>query len=169
MRLNRGRGSANNPLFQINHWIERVNPSPGLAAKVNAFEFMIRRARRCRDERSLFPTILAVDFYDEGDLLGVVDVLNGSTLRPRGAGERRSAPMTLPAPPDPSAAAVSGYVVTAAGERRKLQAGGSVLKGDQCVILSPTEPLRGEVVTALQLAATRPVTIDSVSWFVIVH
>jgi hypothetical protein len=99
----------------------------------------------------------------------VVDVLNGSTLRPRGAGERRSAPMTLPAPPDPSAAAVSGYVVTAAGERRKLQAGGSVLKGDQCVILSPTEPLRGEVVTAVQLAATRPVTIDSVSWFVIVH
>jgi hypothetical protein len=72
----RNRGSDNNPLFQINHWIERVNPSPSLAAKVNAFELMIRRARRCRDERSLLPNILAVDFYDEGELLEVVNVLN---------------------------------------------------------------------------------------------
>ena len=78
---NRNRGSANSPLFLVNHWIERVNPSPGLAAKVNDFELLIRRARRCRDERELLPTILAVDFYDEGDLLEVVNVLNGLPRR----------------------------------------------------------------------------------------
>ena len=77
----RNRGSANNPLFMINHWIERVNPSPGLAAKANAFELLIRRGRRCRDERGLLPNIVAVDFYDEGDLLEVANVLNGLPRR----------------------------------------------------------------------------------------
>ena len=28
------RGSVNSPLFLLNHWIERVNPSPGLAGEV---------------------------------------------------------------------------------------------------------------------------------------
>ena len=34
-QLPANRGSVNSPLFLLNHWIERVNPSPGLAAKVN--------------------------------------------------------------------------------------------------------------------------------------
>jgi hypothetical protein len=75
------RGSPNNPLFLLNHWIERVNPSPGLAAKVNDRDLLVRRGRRCARKRGLLPNIVAVDFYDEGDLLGAVDVLNG--LPPR--------------------------------------------------------------------------------------
>lgn len=75
------RGSANSPLFLLNHWIERVNPSPGLAAKVNDRDLLVRRGRRCAAKRGLLPNIVAVDFYDEGDLLGAVDVLNG--LPPR--------------------------------------------------------------------------------------
>src|SRR5215218_8796110 len=55
----------------------------------------------------------------------VVDVLSGSTLRPRRAGEPPSAPMTLPAAPDTSAVVISGNVVTATGERRKLEAAGA--------------------------------------------
>ena len=35
------------------------------------------RARQCRPERNLFPTIVAVNFYDQGDLLRVVNDLNG--------------------------------------------------------------------------------------------
>jgi hypothetical protein len=65
----------------MNHWIERVNPSPGLAARVNARDLLVRRGRRCRRERDLLPNIVAVDFYDEGGLLQAVDVLNG--LGPR--------------------------------------------------------------------------------------
>jgi len=75
------RGSPNSPLFLINHWIERVNPSPGLAAQVNDRDLLVRRGRRCAAKRGLLPNIVAVDFYDEGDLLGAVDVLNG--LPPR--------------------------------------------------------------------------------------
>jgi hypothetical protein len=70
------RGSPNNPLFLMNHWIERVNPSPGLAAQVNDRDLLVRRGRRCAAKRGLLPNIVAVDFYDEGDLLGAVDVLN---------------------------------------------------------------------------------------------
>jgi hypothetical protein len=71
------RGSPNSPLFLINHWIERVNPSPGLSAAVNARGVIVRRARRCARRRSLVPNILAVDFYDEGGVLEAAEVLNG--------------------------------------------------------------------------------------------
>jgi hypothetical protein len=70
------RGSVNSPLFLLNHWIERVNPSPGLAAQVNERRRIVERARRCRRLRGLQPNIVAVDFYDEGDLIGAVDALN---------------------------------------------------------------------------------------------
>ena len=45
------------------------------------FDLLMRRARRCRDERSLVPNVVAVDFYDEGDLLEAVNVLNGLPRR----------------------------------------------------------------------------------------
>jgi hypothetical protein len=72
------RGNANSPLFLINHWIERVNPSPAQTEGVNAFDFLMHRMRACDRLRRLSPpTLVAVNFYDEGDLLGVVNVLNG--------------------------------------------------------------------------------------------
>jgi hypothetical protein len=71
------RGSPNSPLFLLNHWIERVNPSPGLAEVVNDRGRVLRRARRCARRRALVPNILAVDFYDEGGVLEAVDALNG--------------------------------------------------------------------------------------------
>jgi hypothetical protein len=73
----RNRGSPNSPLFLMNHWIERVNPSPGLAAQANARDRLVRRGRRCRKERGVLPNIVAVDFYDEGGLIEAVDELNG--------------------------------------------------------------------------------------------
>ncbi|HYH58360.1 MAG TPA: hypothetical protein VD790_03965 [Thermoleophilaceae bacterium] len=77
----RNRGSAYSPLFLMNHWIERPNPSPSLAAKANDRDLLVRRARRCARARSLLPTIVAVDFYDEGGLLGAVDELNRVSAR----------------------------------------------------------------------------------------
>ncbi len=72
------RGAADNPLFLINNWIN-TDPAakPSNAAKVNAHDFLLDRARRCADERGLTPNLIAVDFYGEGDLLGVTDELNG--------------------------------------------------------------------------------------------
>ena len=77
------RGTANSPLFQLNHWIERVNPSPSLAGKVNASSVLLARAERCRRARGLTPNLVNVDFYDEGDLLSVVRRLNGLSASAR--------------------------------------------------------------------------------------
>ncbi len=81
-RLN--RGTPNSPLFQLNHWIERVNPSPALARRVNSSRVLLRRAQRCERIRGLLPNLVNVDFYDEGDVFGAVRVLNGlpRTARP---------------------------------------------------------------------------------------
>ena len=82
-RANRG-GSAGS-LFQINHWIETTPaPRPSNAERVNAHDFLLSRARQCQQERGRLPNILAVDFYQSGDLFGVVDELNGVGASPVG-------------------------------------------------------------------------------------
>jgi hypothetical protein len=72
------RGGTTPPLFQINHWIETTPaPRPSNAEIVNAYDLLLARARACRDERHRLPNIVAVDFYDVGDLFRVVRTLNG--------------------------------------------------------------------------------------------
>jgi len=72
------RGGATAPFFQINHWIETTPaPRPSNAAIVNAYDFLLKRARACRDQRNRPPNIVAVDFYSVGDLFRVVRTLNG--------------------------------------------------------------------------------------------
>jgi hypothetical protein len=71
------RGNPNSPLFLINHWIEKLNPSPAQSTDVNGFRFLLRRVKTCARMRGLFPTLVAVNFYERGDVLGVVNVLNG--------------------------------------------------------------------------------------------
>jgi hypothetical protein len=73
---NRGPGSA--PLFLINHWISTDPvPKPSDAAKVNAYEPLLARARECERVRDHLPNLLAVNFYKQGDVFRVVDTLNG--------------------------------------------------------------------------------------------
>jgi hypothetical protein len=76
-RANRGPSAA--PLFLLNHWINSDPvPRPANAAVVNAYEPLLRRARTCERLRGRRVTLLAVDFYKRGDLLRVVDTLNGT-------------------------------------------------------------------------------------------
>jgi len=70
------RGDVGNPLFQLNHWVEKLPRSPATASKVNAFDFLLERARRCGEVRGLLPNLVAVDYYDRGDLFGATRVLN---------------------------------------------------------------------------------------------
>jgi hypothetical protein len=75
-RANRG-GDAGS-LFQINHWIDTTpTPKPSNAAIVNAHQFLLDRARKCASERRHKVNLVAVDFYRTGDLLAVVNELNG--------------------------------------------------------------------------------------------
>lgn len=72
------RGTADSPLFQINHWITNSEPpSLSTAKQVNAFDVLMPRVKACMEERGRFPTLVGVNFYDQGDLLRVVDELNG--------------------------------------------------------------------------------------------
>ncbi len=72
------RGGPDNSLFLINHWISTdPTPRPTNAAKVNAYDFLLDRARRCERQRDAFPNVLNVDFWKQGDTQGVVDTLNG--------------------------------------------------------------------------------------------
>jgi hypothetical protein len=70
------RGSSDAPLFLINHWVPSQTPSPTLAEKVNSYDFLFTRVRRCEELRHQFPNIIAVDFSEKGDLFQVVDAVN---------------------------------------------------------------------------------------------
>ena len=71
------RGGTTPPLFQINHWIETTPaPKPSNAEIVNAYDFLLKRARACEQERHRLPNVIAVDFYDVGDLFRVARTLN---------------------------------------------------------------------------------------------
>ena len=43
---------------------------------MNAYDFLIERARECRRRRGLLPNLVAVDFYDEGDMFEATRKLN---------------------------------------------------------------------------------------------
>jgi hypothetical protein len=74
-----GRGRPSNSLFLINHWISTdPTPRPSNAAKVNSYDFLLDRARRCQRERGRFPNVLNVDFFGEGDPGGVAAQLNAA-------------------------------------------------------------------------------------------
>ena len=72
------RGGDAGSLFQINHWIDTTpTPKPSNAAIVNASAFLMARAQQCAAERKHLPNLIAVDFYRTGDLIAVVNKLNG--------------------------------------------------------------------------------------------
>jgi hypothetical protein len=72
------RGPADAPLFELNHFItNKKPPSVDEAKQVNSYDVLMGRVRECMAERHLFPTIVAVNFFHEGDLLKVVNDLNG--------------------------------------------------------------------------------------------
>ena len=73
-----GRGEQGNALFLLNHWLstEAGLPDASRAAEANAADVLLARVHECRDSRGRTPTFIAVDFYEQGDLFEVVDMLN---------------------------------------------------------------------------------------------
>ncbi|MDA0185161.1 hypothetical protein OJ997_32955, partial [Solirubrobacter phytolaccae] len=70
------RGGDNGSLLLVNHWVD-TSPAPRrtIAREVNARAFLSERLQRCKRERGLMPTIVAVDFYRDGDVFGTVKEL----------------------------------------------------------------------------------------------
>ncbi len=71
------RGPADAPLFLVNHWIEDISPTPEDAELLNARDVLLPRLRDCEAERRQTPNLVAVNFYRSGDLLAVIDEING--------------------------------------------------------------------------------------------
>lgn len=77
------RGKSSNSLFLINNWIDTdPTPKPTNAKKVNAYDFLLDRAKRCEKKRERFPNVLAVDFWQQGSVFGVTETLNGLSPEP---------------------------------------------------------------------------------------
>jgi hypothetical protein len=75
----RNRGPADASLFLVNHWVDTSPlPLPSNAAKVNARKPLLNRVTECERMRDLTANLVAVDFYREGDLFGVVERLNAT-------------------------------------------------------------------------------------------
>lgn len=73
------RGSPTSPLFQINHWVTPVGEASTAqqATEINAYDVLMPRVTDCMIQRGRLPNIIGVNFYDKGDLLRVVDEVNG--------------------------------------------------------------------------------------------
>jgi hypothetical protein len=87
------RGGTGGSLLLMNHWIETVPaPKPSNAAIVNSRRFLMQRIQSFQRQRGRVPNIVAVDFYNVGDLIDVARELNASATpnrRPRDAARRR--------------------------------------------------------------------------------
>ncbi len=71
------RGSKDADLFLVNHWLASFTALVSNAQKANTQAVLGDRVRTCQDERGQIPNFVAVNWYDQGDLLQVVNELNG--------------------------------------------------------------------------------------------
>jgi hypothetical protein len=70
---NSNRGTAGAPILQFNHWVTPAEPFT--ARRVNS-SVLRTRLDQCRVARGRGPTLVAVDFAEQGDVLDVVRRLN---------------------------------------------------------------------------------------------
>ena len=68
------RGLDDSPLFQVNHFI---TPALGRNGSINDLDVLLPRLLQCQEERGLLPNLISIDFWEQGDTLEVIDVLNG--------------------------------------------------------------------------------------------
>jgi hypothetical protein len=71
------RGNPGNSLFILNHFLTEIIGKVTLAEQVNHNPFFVDRALECEAANSHIPNFPTVDFYDIGDVVEVVDTLNG--------------------------------------------------------------------------------------------
>ena len=72
------RGPDDAPLLLLNHWLSGFTSLVTDAQLVNTSDVLLPRAEQCREEREI-PNFVAVNFVAIGDVVAVVDALNGVT------------------------------------------------------------------------------------------
>lgn len=78
MSCDENRGEPGVGLFLVNHWLstDLDLPDEARAAEANAYDVLLARAQGCGDAWGHPVNLLGVDFYEQGDLLGVAAALN---------------------------------------------------------------------------------------------
>jgi hypothetical protein len=71
------RGPPDAPLLLVNHWLSGFTSLVSAAEQVNVAEVLGERVQQCERECGLLPNFVGVNFYTIGDVLAVVDDLNG--------------------------------------------------------------------------------------------
>jgi hypothetical protein len=71
------RGTADSPLFLLNHWIDAFPPPPSGNERIGS-DFLKRRLEQCERSRGLLPNLIAVDFYER---TGVVEIARERNAR----------------------------------------------------------------------------------------
>ncbi len=67
------RGHPTHSLFVVNHWLAGFTTLISSAEEVNAYAVLEARIDDCEVERGRKPSMIAVNWYDRGDLFRVVD------------------------------------------------------------------------------------------------
>jgi hypothetical protein len=77
----RERGSADSPVAMINHWADVFPPRRGANVPFQREKVIVDRAHRCGRKLGVTVNLIAVDHYDQGDLIPAVDALNGERIQ----------------------------------------------------------------------------------------
>lgn len=70
LSCDRARGDADSPLLLMNHWIDTFPPSVSRNRAIGG-AFLRRHVARCERERGMIPSLVAVDFYENTDVLEI--------------------------------------------------------------------------------------------------
>jgi hypothetical protein len=83
-RCNADRGKAGNDVYVVDTYLEdQVIPTAAHAKLVNYDPFLVDRLLTCKAAAKTRPNFVMVNFYEEGDVFHVVDVLNGFSPVPK--------------------------------------------------------------------------------------
>jgi hypothetical protein len=72
----RERGDADSPLLMLNNWADVFPPRLRANRPFQTKKFLLKRAHECERKRGMPVNMTAVDFYDQGDVVEAVKVLN---------------------------------------------------------------------------------------------
>jgi hypothetical protein len=77
----RERGDADSPLLMLNHWADLFPPRLRANRPFLTKSFLLERAHECERKRGMPVNMIAVDFYEQGDVVEAVAELNAERAR----------------------------------------------------------------------------------------
>jgi hypothetical protein len=71
------RGTPSAPLLMVNNWADIFPPRPSPNVPLVKRAFLLARARQCIQQRARTPNLILTDYYNRGDVVAAVALLNG--------------------------------------------------------------------------------------------